>query len=211
MHLLINQFASTFANAHAGNHSFCKLTKQSTSLRKVPLTLFELIDPNYLPQFFGMLALALHNVTTFDSVHLITNKRDRASSDATAAAAIHTSEENIATPMTSHLSITLPCNKLLQSSSTSSSYNITVVYMNDFCSVKKCFLGIISQGKRGCNVPSSLARCNSVVSSSSTSSKDDESEDNGGKTASKDSKTALPCGKILQIDDDLLFAMIKKA
>lgn len=157
-----------------------------------------------------MLALALHNVTTFHSVHLITNKRDRASADATAAAAIHTREEHIATPMTSHLSITLPCNKLLQSSCTSS-YNITVVYMNDFCSVKKCFLGIISQSEKGRSVPSSLVRCDSVMSSSSTSSNDDESEDNVGKTASKDSKTALPCGKILQIDDDLLFAMIKKA
>lgn len=160
-----------------------------------------------------MLALALHNVTTFDSVHLITNNNSaRASSDATAAA-IHTRKENIATPMTSHLSITLPCNKLLQSSS-ASSYNITVVYMDDFSSVKRCFLGIISQGKVGCNVPSSLARCNSVVSSSSTSSNDDESEDSVGKAASNksnDSKTALPCGKILQIDDDLLFAMIKKA
>jgi len=194
------------------NQSFCQLANQSTSLRKVPLTLFELIDPDYLPQFFGMLALALHNVTTFDSVHLITNNSARASADATAAA-IHTREENVATPMTSHLSITLPCNKLLQSSS-ASSYNITVVYMNDFSSIKKCFLGIISQGKDGCNVPSSLARCNSVVSSSSTSSNDDEAEDYFGKVASKersDSKTALPCGKILQIDDDLLFAMIKKA
>eukprot|EP00574_Skeletonema_japonicum_P004829 CAMPEP_0201726116 /NCGR_PEP_ID=MMETSP0593-20130828/9278_1 /ASSEMBLY_ACC=CAM_ASM_000672 /TAXON_ID=267983 /ORGANISM="Skeletonema japonicum, Strain CCMP2506" /LENGTH=340 /DNA_ID=CAMNT_0048217585 /DNA_START=188 /DNA_END=1210 /DNA_ORIENTATION=+ len=194
------------------NQSFCKLTKQSTSLRKVPLTLFELIDPDYLPQFFGMLALALHNVTTFDSVHLITNNSARASTDATAAA-IDTRDENIATPMTSHLSITLPCNKLLQSSS-ASSYNITVVYMNDFCSVKKCFLGIISRGKDGCNLPSSLARSNSVVSSSSTSSNDDDESDNLDKAASKksnDSKTALPCGKILQIDDDLLFAMIKKA
>eukprot|EP00985_Skeletonema_marinoi_P015032 scaffold7670_cov120-Skeletonema_marinoi.AAC.1 len=183
------------------NESFCKLTKQSTSLRKVPLTLFELIDPEYLPQFFGMLALALHNVTTFDSVHLITNSNNGGAS-AGAASAV--------TSKTSHLSITLPCNQLIQSSS-ASSYNITVVYMNDFCSIKKCFLGIISQGKDGCNVPSSLARSNSVVSSSSSNDDESNSVCKAASNMSNDSKTALPCGKILQIDDNLLFAMIKRA
>lgn len=173
------------------NESFCKLTKQLASLRKIPLTLFELIDPGYLPQFFGMLALALHNVTTFDSVHLISNKRD-------------TRDENVVVSKTSHLSITLPCNKLLQSTS-ASSYNITVVYMNDFSSVKKCFLGIISQGKDDRNVPSALARSNSVVSSSSSSI------GSAANNKSSGAKAALPCGKILQIDDDLLFALIKKA
>ena len=139
-----------------------------------------------------MLALALHNVTTFDSVHLISNKSDKR-------------DETLAVSKTSHLSITLPCKKLLQSSS-ASSYNITVVYMNDFSSVKKCFLGIISQGKNGCTIPPPLARSNSVISSSSSSI--------GGATSneSSDSKaTTLPCGKILQIEDDLLFALIKKA
>lgn len=138
-----------------------------------------------------MLALALHNVTTFDSVHLISNKRD-------------TRDENVVVSKTSHLSITLPCNKLLQSTS-ASSYNITVVYMNDFSSVKKCFLGIISQGKDDRNVPSALARSNSVVSSSSSSIGSAANNKCSG------AKAALPCGKILQIDDDLLFALIKKA
>ena len=111
-------------------------------------------------------------------------------------------ENNDETPKSSHLSITLPCNKLLRSSS-ASSYNITVVYMNDFYSVKKCFLGIISQGNDSCNVRSSLTRCHSVVSSSSSNG------DFSDVAESKNIKTAMPCGKIVQIDDDMLFTMIK--
>jgi hypothetical protein len=147
-----------------------------------------------------MLALALHNVTTFDSVHLVSNN------GGAAAAA-----ENAVSSKSSHLSITLPCKKLLRSSS-ASSYNITVVYMNDFCSVNKCFLGIISQRNEGCNHPLSLARCcNSVVSSSSSNEDDLDEFDKTTNKKSSDSKKAMPCGKILQVDDDLLFNMIKMA
>jgi hypothetical protein len=200
---LINLFDLFFYHYPTGNESFCKLTKQSASLGKIPLTVFELIDPEYLPQFFGMLALALHNVTTFDSVHLIGNN-GRA---APAAAAADERDENVVSSKSSHLSITLPCKKSLRSSS-ASSYNITVVYIDDFCSVKKCFLGIISQRKDGCvSVPLSLARCNSVVSSSSN----EDASDDVDKGSNEKIKQTLPCGKILQIDDDLLFNMIKRA
>jgi hypothetical protein len=84
--------------------------------------------------------------------------------------------------------------------------------MNDFCSVNKCFLGIISQRNEGCNHPLSLARCcNSVVSSSSSNEDDLDEFDKTTNKKSSDSKKAMPCGKILQVDDDLLFNMIKMA
>jgi hypothetical protein len=154
-----------------------------------------------------MLALALHNVTTFDSVHLISNN-----GGAAAAVAADMRDENAVSSKSSHLSITLPCKKLLRSSS-GSSYNITVVYMNDFCSVNKCFLGIISPRKEGCSLPlSPIARCcNSVVSSSSLNEDDSDDVEKAANNKSADSKKALPCGKILQVDDDLLFNMIKRA
>ena len=147
-----------------------------------------------------MLALALHNVTSFDSIHLIGNK-----------AAADMRDESQEPSKSSHLSITLPCNKLLRSSLTSS-YNITVIYMNDIVNVKKCFLGIITKEEDCCRASSTFTRCNSVVSSSSLkehyADNDDNTENNIG---NESSKVALPCGRILRIDDDMLFTMIKKA
>jgi len=107
------------------NEPFSKITKPSASLKKIPLTIFELVDSKSLPSLYSMLALSLHNIGMVEVENFPLDGHD---------------DEKLSRSC-SHLSITLPCKSFRNSSK---HYNITVVFMNDIAAMKRCFLGILT-------------------------------------------------------------------
>ncbi len=91
-----------------GNEAFAEITRPSASLKKIPLTIFDLVDHISLPSFYGMLALSLHDVGVVEAETIGVDENTSGAS--------------------SHLSITLPC-KMFRNSSTR--YNITVRVYSD--------------------------------------------------------------------------------
>lgn len=204
------------------NDAFAQITKPSLSLKAIPLTIFELIDSKSLPSLFGMLALSLHNVgivgcdvEDFPSVGSSSDpeedldKRDDTSSENEDTARCADAAENLqlSRPLSpSHLSITLPCRAFPKSSTR---YNITVVFMNEMASMKRCFLGILTPSAAECHyhdvaddslLTSSCdgSRCSPIQASCRNAN--DTPERNGTAGTWRD----LPRGKILRVDDDLL-------
>jgi len=192
------------------NEEFIKLTKPPTSLEKIPLTIFEIVDSKSLPSLYSMLALSLHNVRVVDVEEFSLNRpSDRNSgnshsnvttnatnSDCSQDASTHaeggTSRTSSSSSTTSHLSITLPC-ILFRNSTTR--YNITVVYMNDIPSMKRCFLGIIT--------PRHGSDDNDDTSLDSSSSSKEIPN-----SSSSSPLPRLPCGRILRVEDELLCRML---
>mmetsp|Transcript_29172 Transcript_29172/g.60532 ORF Transcript_29172/g.60532 Transcript_29172/m.60532 type:complete len:538 (+) Transcript_29172:81-1694(+) len=111
------------------------------------LTIFDLIEPKSLPNLYGMLALALHDIGIIEVEALPSLASTSTSVDSTANKS--TDDHSIYShPGTkkqkrkpSHLSITLPCKKLPQSKNP---HNISIIFMDDLAPMKRCFLGIIT-------------------------------------------------------------------
>ena len=116
----------TSSREHPGNESFASITKPSERLKKVPLTIFELVDSKALPSLYSMLALSLHDVGIVEVEKFSLGDGnpeldiDQVSSSGCSAAAENNEE---VTSSSSHVSITLPC-RVFPNSSTR--YNITV-------------------------------------------------------------------------------------
>lgn len=100
-----------------GNNGFSKITKPSSSLRKIPLTIFDLVDHKSLPSLYSMLALALHNIEVSDVENLSLKDKNHP------GAPVIGSRKNRLRSSASHLSITVPCKSFWISTT---SYNITV-------------------------------------------------------------------------------------
>lgn len=130
-------------NSITGNEAFFNLSKKSSSknnsekssastpeppITSTPesptmssLTIFDLIEPKSLPNLYGMLALALHDVGIVEVETLPSLTPTFASGDSTANNSTHDHSTNShhgtkrQKHKPSHLSITLPCKKLPQS------------------------------------------------------------------------------------------------
>jgi len=116
------------------NERFSKITKPSSSLRKTPLTIFDLVDLKSLPSLYSMLALSLHNIDVDKVENLSMNEEIDPGTPVRG-------RQNQLKSYASHLSITVPCKPFRKSSI---SYNITVVFMDDIASNERCFLGILT-------------------------------------------------------------------
>jgi len=195
------------------NHAFTKITKPSTSLKKIPLTIFELVDPKCLSSLYSMLALSLHNIGIVE-VETFTLDDEKDGRGAVGSAMTLPTWKELhkkcarSSPI-SHLSITLPC-KLFQNCLTR--YNITIVFMNDISSANTCFLGILtprSNGKDGKDDDDSSFKsydestCNSVDATSDLVKKSN-AQLMHREVATHSQQHSLPCGKILRVNDGLL-------
>lgn len=170
------------------NEAFSGITRSSSSLRKFPITMFELIDSKSLPSLYSMLALALHDISIVE---------DTASS------------QDETSFVSSHLSITLPCKSFGDDSS--SSYDITIIYMDDLSS--RCFVGILTPSPQ--IKTRNIKRCDSSLSCSDSSqcggqiSSSDSAEDSHEETTDDyEAFETLPTGRVLRLSDDHLCRMI---
>ena len=104
------------------NEAFYDITHSSSSsnnqLPHSPLTIFELIESNSLPSLYGMLALALHNISIMQEASLPVEEEGDMSS------LKEERDEQPASAAAQHLSITLPCKSF--GDDDNSRYNITV-------------------------------------------------------------------------------------
>mmetsp|Transcript_23764 Transcript_23764/g.40621 ORF Transcript_23764/g.40621 Transcript_23764/m.40621 type:complete len:316 (+) Transcript_23764:435-1382(+) len=163
------------------NQAFSMITKPSTSLKKIPLTIFELVDSKCLSSLYSMLALSLHNIGIVEvETFTLDDEQDGDKKESSSNA-------------TSHLCITLPC-KLFQNSSTR--YNITIIYMNDISSMKACFLGILTPRSKGdYHDDSSFTSCESSTCPDNSKDKD---------ILAAPREHSLPHGQIIRVDDGML-------
>jgi len=202
------------------NDGFTKITKPSTCLKKIPLTIFELVDSKSLASLYGMLALALHNIGIVEVENFSLDEQEETNDDSSEVAEASSLEvaeaavadnEKLRSP--SHLSITLPC-KLFRNSSTR--YNITIVFMNYSASSKRCFLGILTPRVDECNISddgsltgSSYDSAPSIqASSNSTNKTNANGVEHQDEVVVAAPRQELPCGRILRVNDDLLCQML---
>lgn len=105
------------------NEAFYDITHSSSysnnQLPHSPLTIFELIESNSLPSLYGMLALALHNISIMQEASLPVEEEGDMSDTLE-----EERDEQPASAAAQHLSITLPCKSF--GDDDNSRYNITV-------------------------------------------------------------------------------------
>lgn len=103
------------------NEAFYDITHSSSysnnQLPHSPLTIFELIESNSLPSLYGMLALALHNISIMQEASLPVEEEGDMSDTLR-------EERDEQSAAAQHLSITLPCKSF--GDDDNSRYNITV-------------------------------------------------------------------------------------
>lgn len=230
-HLYLSRSNVTFSllSPNTGNNGFSKITKPSSSLRKIPLTIFDLVDHKSLPSLYSMLASALHNIDVSDVENLLLNDKNNPGSPV-----IRSRKNRLRSPE-SHLSITVPCKSFWISST---SYNITVshsmqllcrypfiqehmflpvsqfqklnstkvVFMDDIVSEDRCFLGILT--------PSAVSQDSNAVSSppgSQDEVRDDvqvqEERERSSSASTKlppSTSYLIPRGRVVRVDDNLL-------
>lgn len=108
----------------AWNDTFVDVVKPAASMHRIPLTIFDLVDPRSLHKLYGMLALALSE-DTFFAEHKTTEEAKDFSAVKLAS---------------SHLSIILPAKKFRHDST---SYEVTIIFM-DFAPTERNFVGWIT-------------------------------------------------------------------
>ncbi|KAL3786645.1 hypothetical protein HJC23_006841 [Cyclotella cryptica] len=108
----------------AWNDAFVDVVKPITSMHRIPLTIFDLVEPKSLHKLYGMLALALDEDSFFDEYSI-----DEEANDSLAG-----------TSASTHLSIILPVKKFSQASTR---YEVTIIFM-DFAPTERSFLGWIT-------------------------------------------------------------------
>mmetsp|Transcript_27837 Transcript_27837/g.58806 ORF Transcript_27837/g.58806 Transcript_27837/m.58806 type:complete len:332 (+) Transcript_27837:508-1503(+) len=179
------------------NQAFSMITKPSTSLKKIPLTIFELVDSKCLSSLYSMLALSLHNIGIVE-VETFTLDDEKDGRGAVGSAMTLPTWKELhkkcarSSPI-SHLSITLPC-KLFQNCLTR--YNITIVFMNDISSANTCFLGILTPRSKGdYHDDSSFTSCESSTCPDNSKDKD---------ILAAPREHSLPHGQIIRVDDGML-------
>lgn len=86
--------------SNLGNDAFSNITHSLSN--KSSVTIFDLVESHCLPNLYGMLALALHNLSIVEDVPKNDDGSER-----------HDEEEKIGGP--THLSITLPCKRMKDS------------------------------------------------------------------------------------------------
>lgn len=124
VHLTLIPYTYHVCSAYIiANEAFYDITHPSSSSRNKlhsPLTIFELIESNSLPSLYGMLALALHDISNVheDSSSLPTEMEEEGGMSSL-------KEERDEQPAAAqYLSITLPCKSF--GDDDNSRYNITV-------------------------------------------------------------------------------------
>jgi len=99
------------------NDSFAELTGGSGGPSRHPLTIFDLVQAEYIGSLYGMFALALHGVAVVEDEEPAGDGEGLGSS---------------------HLTITLPCRKFCASCER----NVTIIFVNEAPS--RCFVGVVT-------------------------------------------------------------------
>ena len=123
VHLTLILYTYHMFYTYIANEAFYDITHSSSSKNKLPnspLTIFELIESNSLPSLYGMLALALHNISIMhedsSSLPMMEDEEDTSS--------LKEERDEQTADAAQHLSITLPCKSF--GDDDNSQYNITV-------------------------------------------------------------------------------------